>query len=312
MRLFIMIWSHYPDIESIRRLRHKGDELIGKKIYITEKRDGSNISLWYDKTWNTYLNMLNIDDAKEFIDKNIHISSHNLINVGDRHIVKNLIKTTSYKGLVEYIKKMHNDGKDVIVYGELMQVGKTPTQIESPIETPEFLLFDILDTSTKRFLPFEDLEKISSDHGIKMVGLIEIFIPSFMDELKTKILFLMEWCSTSHREGIVGKIYDGQQVMFKEKVVINITRRPKIKSDKPDLPPMDEHTITRAMQHAYDEVIKIAGDKNIQPKDAWADRKITMPIVAKHLELEAAEHGFSKPNAYNIYLNTPVESIQAS
>jgi hypothetical protein len=309
-----MIWNHYPDIESIRRLRYGGNELIFRKIYITEKRDGSNISLWYDndedKSWDTFLNMLDLGDDKDIVDRNIHISSHNLINIGDGHMVKSLVKTTSYKGIVKYLKKSHMLGKDMIAFGELMQVGKTPTQIEPPIETPEWILFDILDTASGKFIPFEELEKISLEYNIKLVNLIETFRPMNMDELNEKIRSLMEWCKKSHKEGIVGKTYfSNPQTMFKEKIMINIPKKEK-KITMPLLPSMDDHTKLRALQHAYDEVSKIAEEKGIEPKEAWNDRKITMPIIAKYIRLEANEHGFAEPNAYYLYLNTPIEKIQ--
>jgi hypothetical protein len=43
------MWIKYTDLEPFRRLKEEGRELLGKEIFITEKRDGSNISIWLDE-----------------------------------------------------------------------------------------------------------------------------------------------------------------------------------------------------------------------------------------------------------------------
>ena len=43
------MWRKYEDLEPVRRLRSEGRELLGKKLLLTEKRDGENVSLWLDE-----------------------------------------------------------------------------------------------------------------------------------------------------------------------------------------------------------------------------------------------------------------------
>ena len=44
-----MRWRSYGRLDSIRRLRNEGRELLGQRIIVTEKRDGENVSLHWDK-----------------------------------------------------------------------------------------------------------------------------------------------------------------------------------------------------------------------------------------------------------------------
>ena len=300
-----MIWQHYPDIESTRRLKYSGDELIKKEIYFTEKRDGSNISFWFnnDDNWISFLKSIGVmDEVIQKLDKYIHISSHNQENLLSPKVYENIVNTESYNGIAKYIHDMQESKTNLIVYAELMQKGKTPTQVEPIVETPELFLFDILDVNKQEFLPFEKLQEISGKYNINMVRLVEKFKPTSKEELKNKVEQLMDWCKEEKREGVVGKVYTSPQVFFKEKIIV--PKPPKEHKEKKErLPEMDEHTKKRAVEHTIDELLKICEEKNLTLKQAWEDRKLTMPILVKHIRLEAREHGFEEPNAYRVYLN---------
>ena len=71
------IWKRYVELEPIKRLKNEGRELLGKEIYITEKRDGENVSVW-------------LDDSDT-----VHISSHNLVEAS-KDIVTRLQNTPEY------------------------------------------------------------------------------------------------------------------------------------------------------------------------------------------------------------------------
>lgn len=90
-------------------------------------------------------------------------------------------------------------------------------------------------------------------------------------------------------------------IAFKEKIDLpKIPKMPNNGDVRPVYPPMPEETIMRALQHAIDEV----------GADKWEDKRVAMPAVAKHLNMEGREHNYEPPrDLYKIYINTPKESI---
>jgi hypothetical protein len=42
-------WHRYLELEPIKRLKEEGRELLGEYIYIQEKRDGENLSMWLEE-----------------------------------------------------------------------------------------------------------------------------------------------------------------------------------------------------------------------------------------------------------------------
>lgn len=307
----MIIWSHYPDIDPIRRLKYSGDELIGKSIIFEEKRDGSNVSLWFDDSdiWKQQISNYIDPEINKDIVNNIHISSHNNENA-DKNLISNIIKTSSYKNACKFLLNKKSN-KNIIMFGELLCRGKSPTKIEEIRKEPEWILFDIFDTKKKVWYDYSGLEKISKENNIILINKIKEFTPKDKNELNSEITKLLDWCKINHREGIVGKVYNpiDHQVFFKEKIEIKIERKNK-KIDKPKLPPMPREKIIRALQHAFDELVKISERNKTSPDELWKDRSIVMPLVAKHLRLEGEEHGFEVPNPYIIYLNVPLEEIK--
>ena len=68
---------------------------------------------------------------------------------------------------------------------------------------------------------------------------------------------------------------------------------------------MGEEKALRALQSAYDEVVKNHGE------EAWKETGISMPIVAKHFQTECREHLLNMPrDIFNRWLNTPVEVLK--
>ena len=272
-------WCTYKDLELIRRLRNEGRELLGKTLTLTEKRDGSNVSIWFNEK--------GID----------HISSHNLCQA-NASIIANFKRTKEYKKALTLLTCEKDFHHDYILYGEL--VGQTgPTKIEPKHKEAHWILFDVWDCELKRYVSYTQLYQMAFHYKIPIVKAVAFFIPTNEEELFAKIAVLMKWCKKHWREGIVGKDYENQ-VFFKEK--IDLPKLPKLPKDpKIQLPPMTQEKIIRALQHAFDEV----GEAN------WKDTKVAMPIVAKHFSIEAKEHNFSAPrNIYSLWVNTPIEQIK--
>ena len=310
-----MIWKHYPDIDPKSRLYGGEDQLIGKSIVFTVKRDGSNISFWYDEknadSWENYLEKIGVKkEVLSLLDSNVHISSHNQENLDNPKVYEHIVNTNDYNNILKLIYSLK--GKDYIFYFELMQPGKTPTQIEEPIKEPELIMLDILDTKANKFLDYTALQTYHFDYNIPVVSLLETVLPKSKEELNSHIEELMNWCKSAKREGVVGKIYynpNGPQIFFKEKITIPKPKK-EHKKEENTFPEMDEHTKERAIEHTIDEITKIAESKGKTVEEIWEDKKITMPILAKHIRLEAREHDFKEPNAYSLYLKVTPEKLK--
>jgi ATP-dependent RNA circularization protein (DNA/RNA ligase family) len=274
-------WQKYYDLEPIKRLKNEGRELLGKRITITEKRDGENVSIWLNKT------------------NSVHISSHNL-EVASEDIIGRLKETFEYKKIIELLIDEKTFNHNYIVYGELIK-RVCPTRIEPPKKHVCWILFDIYDCKEQRYLEYTLLYQKAYHYKIPIVKLLDEFIPTSLEEIETKITEYKKWCKRHRREGIVGKNYS-DQIFFKEK--IDLPKIPKLKHIEPNqiqYPPMPQDRILRALQHAFDEV----------GEEKWKNVKISMPIVAKHFQIEAKEHNFASPrNMYQLYLNTSLELIK--
>jgi len=275
-------WVKYPELETVHRLRNEGRELIGKVVYVTEKRDGENVSLW-------------LDGAE------VKISSHNQQNAGE-DIVSRMTKVLEYPRVCNLLDSEFGYHKHLIAYGELLKT-VSPTRIEPRRKHIHWVMFDLYDIDEKKFLPYEYVYQLGYHFKIPVVKCLDkVFINSLEDNLSQYIVSYLKWCKKHKREGIVGKCYDNQ-TFFKEK--IDAPKLPRISrtdlNQKPNLPTMDTHTIQRGLQHAYEEVTKNGFD--------WKDKSKAMPIVVKHAQLEAAEHNFSMPkNIYQFYLGFKEES----
>jgi hypothetical protein len=270
------LWQRYMELEPIKRLDNEGRELLGKEIYLTEKRDGSNVSLWLDE------------------EDTVHISSHNQEDA-DSNIKADMIKTPEYNKAIELLKdEKHLWHNDSVLYGELL-LKISPTRIEPRKKNIHWILFDIFSRVSQSYEDYVLVYQKGYHFHIPVVRLVDVIIPTDLDDLFKSIEKYKHWCKRHRREGIVGKSYT-TNVFFKEK--IDLPKKPKLeKPQKSDItyPPMPEETILRALEHAID----IVGIDN------WKDRSKTMPIVAQQLETEAKEHFFSTPrNYYQIYLDT--------
>jgi aromatic ring-cleaving dioxygenase len=273
-------WLKYPDLEPVRRLRNEGRELLGKPIYLTEKRDGENVSVWIDEK-----------DA-------VRISSHNLETAGED--IQNRMKLVpEWRVLEELIRDAKVYHEELILYGELLKT-VSPTRLEPKRKHVHWVLFDVYNKATEQFLNYVRVYQIAYDWGIPVVCSVDKFVPVTEDEVKDHVKKALTWCGRHRREGVVGKVYGETPIFFKEKR--DIPELPKTVNPnqvKPQYPPMPQETIDRAIQHAYDECLKNGWD--------WKDKGKAIPTLVKHLNVEAEEHNYNPPrNMYQIYLDAKV------
>jgi len=272
-------WRKYTELEPYKRLRNEGRELLGNHVVLTVKRDGENVSLWLDEN------------------KEAHISSHRQADA-DNDIQNRMKATPEYLKAVECLNDEYQG--EIIMYGELLK-GVSPTRIEPRRKHIHWIMFDIFDVENERYMPYNWMYQVGYHYKIPVVPIMNEFIPETLSELSEKIENAKKWCKRHRREGVVGKDYHNQ-TFFKEK--IDLPKRQKFKrlgNTRPQYPPMPEERILRALQHALDEV----GVEN------WMDKRIAMPVVARHIATEAEEHNYDRPNNfYSYYINYSIETSE--
>lgn len=261
-------WRPYPDMESLQGLKFNGNEFVGREISITEKRDGANVAVWFDP------------DSQMVIVSSHHNSS------ADLRVQGTMRQLPIWKNL----EKCVIENPNLVLYGELMVVGKTPTQVEPANKEASWMMFDVYDYIGERFVDWKTARLIGDKYLIPMVQELSCFIPSDIQFLLEARDYRLKWCKENNREGIVIKCYETQLFAKEKNFIPKPLKEPKKLKEK--LPEMPEETIQRALQHAYEEV----GAEN------WNDKSKAMPIVAKHFELEAREHTYEPPrDFYGLY-----------
>ncbi len=283
-----MHWIRYPQMDRISGLRNSGRELLGHEIILQEKLDGSNIALWPKIEDNKFLG--------------VNISSHNM-EVAEESLQNQVRLTTEYTKIVDLLQnEFEQYGGQFIAYGEYVPAGKGPTRVQPKRKKASWVMFDLYNTATNRFENQTLVYQKGYQWKIPVVKTIRNWVPRSMEELSLEVPKLKAWARRHRREGVILKVYEGDQVFAKEKIdILELPRIHKPSKKELDYPAMPEDTIQRALAHARDEV----GLEN------WRDKRLAMPVVAKAIALEAREHLYSAPrNIFFIYeqsLQSPPE-----
>ena len=309
-------WQRYIELECVKRLEEEGRELLGEIVYVFPKRDGENVSLWLEEN-------VKVEPEK----KMIHVSSHNMVNA-DPKMIYRVSNTPEYPNALELLRsEWMNFGKNLVLYGELVNKGKGPTRIEPAHKYAHWYLFDIYDIDAKSYLPYTLVYQMAYHYKLSLVEATETFTPWKMEDLSPKIEEWKTWAKRHKREGVVGKVYkNGRLIGFKEKIDLpDLPPIPRNILEKATFPPMPEDRILRALQHSWDELMSsifketaIKDERMVTPAQrlyfetkVWQDKARAMPIIAKHIATEGREHHFSPPkNIFEIYLNTDIAKIR--
>lgn len=276
-------WVKYPDMENYGTLRFQGREVIGRYVWLTEKRDGSNISLWLK------------DDEPVISSRKKEQAAPDLAEA--------FKSTNEYEKALEGLRNEKKEyRKEYILYGELIRPGLTPTRLEPKHKKATWILFDIYDTSKRRFLSYSAVHQFAITYRLPIVRLIDVRYIKDIDAFEEMIDFSLKWAARHRREGVVAKLYEGKQLFFKIKR--NLPKLQKIKEKKvnPQYPPMPVERIKRAFLHALEELN--------YDEEKWKDKKIAMPIIAKHVATEAREHYYNPPkNIFRYYTEWSIKDI---
>ena len=279
-----IVWRRYTQLERVRQLKNEGREFIGREVIGTVKRDGENVSIYYDAETDTF-----------------PVGSHNLKDASE-DIIARFKSTAEYPRICDYLKteKTQYNG-DYIAYGELLkQIG--PTRIEPKRKYIHWVLFDLWNEFAQRFEPYNMVYQKGYDFKIPVVEAISTFKPFTLESIQNQIQADLKWCRRHRREGVVYKVYEGDNQTFaKEK--IDLPDRPKIPQNPGKIlyPLMDDETLFRALKHAQDE---------LGPED-WKDKAKAMPLFAKMVSVEGAEHNFEpRKDLFKYYLDSLAPKLE--
>lgn len=280
----MMDWIKYPDLDYPAQLPKGYKSLVGRMIFVEEKRDGSNIAIWFD-------------DYNE----DVVISSR-------RQKIAHPKLQEQVKATEDYwkIRKFVIENPNTIVYAESIPKGYTPTKIEPPHDKPELVVFDIL--ALGGFLNPIDLSSICRKYGFSMVRVIEIITPKTVDEIKEAEKEWHKWCIENKREGVVGKAFSltaltiedrsRNWIYFKSKPPMFKGMERAVKKSKkhktPTAPPLPAEKIMRAINNCF--YAEFQGNL-----EQFKDKKRAMPLVAKYVAVEAREHGYGMPKGGKIH-----------
>lgn len=263
----------YPRFSYIANLKPRPEVLLTHTIYWTEKRDGSCLGV-------------SIDD-----DGNWMIRSRNREHADGKLTAAFLASgvTDEVRELIYHLREWH---VDPIIYGEIMQPGKSPARFEVHTE-PEFVVFDIYDAVHNTFLTYPRVYSKCFQNNAPVVELYGHSIHSDMNTLYDYRDDMLDAAKANSREGIVGKVWDftgrlsklgysDGHLFFKEKrdaikIPKNINNGVPLKN--PTLPPLPESEILSAIN----EVREILGDD-------FTDIKVAMPAIARALNDESVKH----------------------
>jgi hypothetical protein len=252
----------YPELETIIHQYPNPEILLGRDITWEIKYDGSCAGLWLPRT-------------------NLKIRSRNM-DIASNDMHKAFIRTGLVVNAKELIKDMTTQWKhkDVVLFGELLQKGKSPTRTEFH-EKDEFVLFDIW--ADGKFLTYTLVHQYAYQYKIPFVEIVGTSRHTTMESLLKFRDEMLEVAKSKGREGVVGKIYEGDRTrFFKEKLDLpKIEKLPrKIDDGKPQLPELAESEILGALEKVR---VDIGEKKFRQTKEA-------MPLFAKYVKIECEKH----------------------
>lgn len=268
-----MPYQKYPHFGRIGLLPNTGRELLGKDIWITEKRDGQNVPIYMNKNSDIVL-----------------IGSRNRA-IADSNIISGVKDCDDWPKLVELIQEYPH----WVIYIEHFKPGKSPTRIERPKKKNSFVVIDIWDSVATKWMTYNFVHQMCFHRKLGIVKLYDVIRPTSLEELWEKREYWVEYAKKHCREGIVGKTYENSPlIIFKEKVDLpKLQKEERLKQyDSPDLPHMPHDVLMRAVDQGMNEVVKNGGD----PKD----KSVAMPVVAKYVGAQAREHDYN-PKVSNLF-----------
>lgn len=271
----------YPSLERSARLYPTPRILLGKLIWWTEKRDGSNCGAFL-RTDEIYFR-----------------SRHQLIAADD---IRASIKDTGYVPILHecLLDAQRNWNDELVIFFELLQKGKSPTHTEfHPIN--DIRVFDIY-SAKEGWLNYNKVYQIWYQWKLPIVELWAMSRHLDEQSFAKFRLRMLRHAKKAGREGVVGKVYGDAPIFFKERLDIPSLKKSRthIENGALRLPPLPPGEIRGAVHKAYIDL----------GLEQFSDKRIAMPIVARYINEEAKKHLCSAPKSLFQYYLDKLEDLK--
>lgn len=263
----------YPRLNRLA-LCYPGPQIaLGKMIYWTLKEDGSNIGAYAGS------------------DGEMHYRSRNQDRASDQFYAY-MDSTDEYTPLCELLTDTMTKWNDeIVVFGELLVKGKSPTRIEYHTKT-RFVVFDIW-SNRHGWLNYTQVHQQCHHYGIPVVDLLGTCRMTDLDSLYAFKDQMLEVCKEIGKEGTVAKIWDnsinpGENagtaagiLYFKEKLdTPKLEKLPRVIQDgAPHLPVLPDSEVYGAINKAQ-----------VDLGDDFRDIRKAMPLIAQYVAEESKKH----------------------
>ena len=271
-----MAWKfRYQSIPNLLSLKPSPRLLLGQRLYWTEKKDGSCMTVWLKGN-------------------KIQISSRNL-ETASQDLQSLVMNSEDYPKVVELLK----ENPQFVIYIEACKKGRSITGIEV-YERNILYLFDIYDRGAEKFLPYVNVYQHGFHHKIPTVKLYaETRHRSMKDLLKFRN-HVLGYCEATNIEGMVIKAYRipkkyeelktwrefaGGLIQAKVKLDIPEPVKRKISKGQPIYPSIPPNEILGTIDKAWQEL----------GTEKFKDVSIAMPLIARYVGEECKKQLYSSP-----------------
>ena len=261
----------YPSMSQIAAIWPGPQVLLGRNLYWTEKRDGSQLQIWADKeTGEVHIATRNMDIASDQFQEYLKATPQ----------WQAIVDLVTNEGAVEGV----SDFGPYILFGELLVKGKSPARYEMHDEH-EFVAFDLVERDTGTWVPVPAAYQHCLHYGVPFVEVYGESVSATMQELYAFRDRMMKLADEKGREGIVVKgLLGGHPLYAKEKFdVLPVTERDISKSGV-QLPALPDTEVTGAVAKAHADL-----------GEAFFDKAQGMPLVARYVGEECSKHMCGKP-----------------
>ena len=265
-----MTLPSYPELNRIALLRPSPQIMLGEELYWTEKRDGSQMRI-------------------ALVNGVVKIATHHQEGASEQF--QDYFKQTEQaNSVMELLRDTNgycvnptaNFNIGAVVFGELLSKGKSPARFEHH-DKYEFVIFDIWSAKDNRFLSYNGVYSYAYHYGIPVVECWAISRHITLDDLYAYRDTMLVLAKERGREGVVLKSYHSQ-IFAKEKLDTPVIHKVDIDDGQVRLPALPESEVLGA-------IAKVQADLG----EAFLDKKIAMPLIAKYIGEEMVKHLCGKP-----------------
>lgn len=275
----------YPHIDYLHQLVPNPHIMLGRKLYIQAKEDGSNTGLYLNDEDKICIRSRNMDDA-----------SFDMYNTFANTGVK--------ERLMDLLLSAREWGDEYVVFAEMNPAKKSPTRLKVYKE-PLFVIFDIYSQKEGGFMKYEKAYQEAHHAHIPFVELYGTCNFGKLENLEEHLKEHLQTSLDNTMEGVVVKTWEWKP---EERELYHIKNNMLLFKDKIDYPKVAKVAPTGDYQtpeipYLPDSEIWGAIDKVIADKglEVMGNIRTAMPLIAQYVSTECKQHNCKSPPALHKY-----------